>query len=797
MTRPPLALLLASGLLLGLPGARAAASETSAPAPFALRDPDGSQLECTRLQVRSAAHGPLALTELDMEFLNPDPYPVEGRFSWFAPEGASLTRFAREWKGKWLEAEVVEKQKARKAYSAALSTGSGGALLQRVSGNRFRAKVFPIEAGARVRLILSYTSLLPLDESGARILTVPLRGLTEIGDFSFRAHCRPLPGEVIELAGWLGQPRRVERGDDVIFTESLGQSAFTPGTDLVFRFRPGPWSPGGQRLVAGKLAMTLIRPEAPLSPAEREPEEWLVLVDTSASHALAPDRRTEAVSELVREIERGGARRTSVEVIAFDLEPETLLRFRAGTGGSEDLAPRLRRRGYLGATDLGRALELVGQRLADSERRRNVLLVSDGVPTLGERELAPLVARLGTLPEGSRLHAVSLGAGHDRELLEALVTRGRGRLVGLAGTIDVRGEATAAVAELRRPPGRSFTVSDPGAAWVYPESFRDVLPGQELVVFSRDGAGPSQLTLQEEDGSVLRPRPEIHEVPGFAPLLERQGIRAWLSHLKGEEAEATSGDQLDALRAEQVALSTRHRVLCPYTSLLLLNFEEDYERYGIDRSALAEVLVVGEHGVALAERPAEALHTFTRAEWQAARQRQREKGFPAGRDPLIKIKAPEDTRRVVALFPWGETKMLRRDSRDGYWKARFVIPRWQAHGRYRVVLVLTRGDGTRERLVVSFGADRRAPEGQGGSRAWRTPDGWTVSLEVEGSRDTTRAEALLPDGTLRALEATGEPGAFRLRFLLREAPGPEVTVPVTLFDSAHNTLTLEVEVELR
>ena len=43
-----------------------------------------------------------------------------------------------------------------------------------------------------------------------------------------------------------------------------------------------------------------------------------------------------------------------------------------------------------------------------------------------------------------------------------------------------------------------------------------------------------------------------------------------------------------------INLSVGHRVLCPLTSLLVLETEQDYSRFGIDRRALKDILVVGE-----------------------------------------------------------------------------------------------------------------------------------------------------------------------------------------------------------
>lgn len=791
MNRPLLGL-----LALALTGA--ALADPGPPPPLSLTDPDGQGLALERLEVRVAVHGPLALTELEVRFRNPEPYTIEGKFSCLLPPAATLSRFARELDGKWMEGEVVERQRAQQAYSAAIASGSGGSLLQEESGNRFTAKVFPVPGRAAVRLILSYTTVNPLDGAGRRSLTVPLLGLPEIDEFAFRAVCRPLPGERVVLDGWLGTPRTERLGEETIFSESISRQRFAPATNLVFRFEPGAWNPRAIRVRAGDTLMTTLRPVPARTAEESEPDEWVILLDTSASLAEGAEARVAAATALLEEIERGGARRTSIAVLAFDLEVTPLLRFRAGEGRSGELRGQLERRDFLGATDLGEALDFVGRTARKDSRTRAFVLVTDAVPSQGALESAPLLARLGDLPATAKVHVVTVGGAQDAAICRLISERGHGRVVDIPVSFDPAGAAASAVTELRRVPGVDFEVEDPGAEWVHPSRFRDVAPGSELVIFSRLRPGAtSALSLAGSDGSVLRPEGEAFEVPGFTPLLEREAIRARIAHLEDQEASAASYDQLEALKRQQVELSVGHRVLCTYTSLLVLDFEEDYERYGIDRKALVEVLVVGPHGVALKGRSQDDLKTMTQAEWDAAKASQKQRNFPAGRDPLIKVRAPADTRRIVALFPWGETKLLQLDPKDATWKARFVIPRWLAHGTYRVVLVLTRGDGRKQRMVLSFGADRRSPEGQGSSRSWRTTDGWQVRLQIQGSRDTDRAVAELPGGVLRPMTRTDEAGAFELVFQLKDPARTSLMVPITLFDGAHNRITVEVEVELQ
>src|SRR5882757_7697195 len=84
--------------------------------PWSLTASDGSGLVLTRVDAKAVVEGPLAFTELHLYFHNPEARTREGTFSITLPTGAAVSRFAMESGGELLEAEVVEKQLARRTY---------------------------------------------------------------------------------------------------------------------------------------------------------------------------------------------------------------------------------------------------------------------------------------------------------------------------------------------------------------------------------------------------------------------------------------------------------------------------------------------------------------------------------------------------------------------------------------------------------------------------------------------------------------------------------------------------------
>src|SRR5262245_18812757 len=67
------------------------------------------------------------------------------------------------WVGENLvEADIVEKQRAREIYETILLERRDPALLEWSGGNLFKARVFPIPAGSEKRIKITYTQVLPL-----------------------------------------------------------------------------------------------------------------------------------------------------------------------------------------------------------------------------------------------------------------------------------------------------------------------------------------------------------------------------------------------------------------------------------------------------------------------------------------------------------------------------------------------------------------------------------------------------------------------------------------------------------
>src|SRR5262245_19796795 len=138
---------------------------------------DGSGLEMVSYRAKAVVDGPLAFTELHLEFRNRQPRTIEGTFQVALPPTASVSRFAMKIGGRFQEGEVVELDAARRTYESFMHRRVDPALLEQSHGNDFRARVFPIQPGEVKELVLSYTQELV---SGRAPYRLRLRGLPHL-----------------------------------------------------------------------------------------------------------------------------------------------------------------------------------------------------------------------------------------------------------------------------------------------------------------------------------------------------------------------------------------------------------------------------------------------------------------------------------------------------------------------------------------------------------------------------------------------------------------------------------------
>jgi hypothetical protein len=523
---------------------------------------DGTGLRLADLSLRAVMQEPLALTEMRMVFENPLDRTLEGTFRATLPEGATVSRFAMRLGERWQEGEVVELAEARRAYEDFLHHKQDPALLEQAAANEFSARVFPIPPHGTKELIVSYSQ--EIEAGGAYAL--PLHGLPELGTLDVQ----------VTRAG--------ARSPEI----SLHREHVTP-TDILVPAPEGTQAQASDGLRSGDLVLTRVHPIVSEVP---EPlSSTVVLFDTSASRALGFSEQLNVLTRLVGAVVASSGPSARLAVACFDQGILPIYDGAAAGFGTPELA-RIEQRGPLGASDLEHALQWAGQQ-AKAGGYARVVLVTDGVATAGSTEDSVLVREaraLGSLGV-QRVDAVAVGGIRDDAGLRRLVTAG----LAHDGVVAASGlDETSLARRLTLATRSGIAVKVAGATWSWPQTLDGVQPGDERSVYAEVKPG-TPVTL-EVDGRVSSPKLRAVD----RPLLERSWAQAKITSLLDARASGLAAKQ-DIAR-QIVALSVAHRVASPYTGMLVLETEADYERFHIDRRAVADILTVDGGTIAVTAR---------------------------------------------------------------------------------------------------------------------------------------------------------------------------------------------------
>src|SRR5581483_4947654 len=104
----------------------------------------------------------IARTVIEESFVNHTAGQLEGVFHFPLPQDASISGFGMWIGNELVEADVVEKQRAREIYETILREKRDPGLLEWAGGNIFKARVFPILPHSEKRIKITYTQVLPL-----------------------------------------------------------------------------------------------------------------------------------------------------------------------------------------------------------------------------------------------------------------------------------------------------------------------------------------------------------------------------------------------------------------------------------------------------------------------------------------------------------------------------------------------------------------------------------------------------------------------------------------------------------
>ena len=553
-------------------------------------------LSTSRLEIEVLIVGRMARTQVRQIFDNHTDRRTEGSYTFELPEGAAISRLAMEVGGELMEGELVERERARQIYEGIVRKREDPALLEWQGRRRFKTQIFPIEPNSDKEVVLAYEQLLPTGVGGAEyVYALPeLQGdaAARIGEFTFVLRAEDATG--LEVEGYEAKVEQRSSGGQVQYTAREFVPAgpmrvgLTPAvTSGVARYRA---ERDGERFFLADL-----RPELERAKGE-DIEQVVFAVDTSAGLGQPV---LEDVGELVRAMigrRREGAR---YQIVTGALEArlcaEVPLKAEQARACLEGLEAR-------GATDLGALLEATGQAVEQFEQGSvAVVVLTDGVASMGELDGDLVLERAAEALGAERVtaHTVAVGHAPDEAWLRRLARRLGGQSARMTPADDPVPTAEA-LGELVRQPllrGVRVEVTKGQVERLVPGEPVHLARGESLAILGQLSSASAELTVTASWQG--RPWKEIIALgEGAGPVPSSELVVDFWARGYIDELERAA-----APRQEVTKLSKRYGVMSRYTSFLVLESEEMYERFEIERRQAAEREEARRRGSRGAEEP--------------------------------------------------------------------------------------------------------------------------------------------------------------------------------------------------
>ncbi|MCO6510364.1 MAG: VWA domain-containing protein [Aridibacter famidurans] len=535
--------------------------------------------------------GQVATTKVVQVFENRTGFTLEGIYLFPIPEDASVEGFAIWENGKRLTGEVRSKEEARRIYDQIVRSMMDPGLLEYAGKDLFQASIFPIPANSEKKLELTYSQILEAD-SGTVSYVYPLGtgkavwnraaigreppGSQQFGTVAGRIEIvskEPLrniysPSHKIDFSQ-SGSNRTVvtfeSKGDPNDFRLFYGLSRSEFGLSLI-TYRE-----------AGKDGYYLLMVSPNEGLGERSVAKDVIFVlDTSGS--MQDDGKLEkarpALNFGIRSLNQGDR----FNVISFSgedhvMETRLLDATEANKRRGVDFVADLKANG---GTNINDALQAALGQFDGSERPKMLVLLTDGLPTVGEREVDKIVDNVRAKKvNGLRLFPFGVGYDVNTRLLDTLGTEN----AGLAGYVQPKEDLEIKVSSFFNKvnsPVLSDVEIDYGPVDIeksYPRELSDIFRGAQTVITGRyrNQADLDEVTLRMRGlfGGGRRTF-EFRELAFPLRSLENDFLpRLWASRRVGwlMEQIRINGESKE-LKDEIVDLGMRYGIVTPYTSYL-------------------------------------------------------------------------------------------------------------------------------------------------------------------------------------------------------------------------------------
>lgn len=333
---------------------------------------NGVQLQALKIDVKVC--GTVARTTWQMTFKNTTQRILEGTLNFPLKDGLSVSRYAIDINGKMREAVPVDRSKGTEVFEAIERRRVDPGLLEKVDGNTFRTRIYPINPGSVRIVLIGYEEELPITANNVLKYYLPLSLKDTISDFNLdisviQSATRP----VFDSA--LNENLQFASSNNV-YSATVHKAAYVPDHSLSFSiFKPQDAMEVMLQEFENKYYYLV---NSRLQNTEREkvlPNAIGLLWDASLSGSNRNrNKEMELLDAYFKKINNA-----AVSLVVFSNSIKQTAQLTIQNGNWDELKKVIEKIQYDGATNLGN-LNL------KSIKADEFILVSDGHQTLGNKE---------------------------------------------------------------------------------------------------------------------------------------------------------------------------------------------------------------------------------------------------------------------------------------------------------------------------------------------------------------------------------------------------------------------------
>ncbi|HKB01627.1 MAG TPA: VIT domain-containing protein [Gemmataceae bacterium] len=540
-------------------------------------DPYGQEakLQLVKYHIDVHVEDGFARTTIDQTYFNSENWRMEGTFYFPLPPDASLSRLAMYVDGDLMEGGMADRDHARDVYETIRYQNRDPALLEWVDGSVFKMRVFPLEARQEKRIILSYTQKLPV-LYGQNTYRFPAgHTLALVDQWSFKA---VIKGGAKMSFGSPSHPtmKFVQEGQDLIATDEAKPAKIDRDVVLELHDHSAQeaealrWSAG--QLDGQKYLMVRYRPELPSAP-RRERRDWVFLFEASgARDPLVARAQVEVIRALLNQAEHDD----TFAVLSVGT------RIRKWTDSPQAATPEnvakavawLEARHLIGALNLDQAISDATPFLQGGPNP-HLVHVGGGVASIGEQRADELVKRI---PPGTRYVGIGVGKRVSPAFMKAAAERTGGLFTQVNPDEPISWRGFEIASTLNAPRLLNVRVLTPEPNGPRFLTFSNSLAhGEELAAVANvTHVMPTSVVVRGLlDGQPFERTIPVSNIAAGAGYLPRTWAKLEIDRLLAENSQLHKQAVTD--------LSKAMYVMTPFTSLLVLENEQMYKDFKVDR----------------------------------------------------------------------------------------------------------------------------------------------------------------------------------------------------------------------